>query len=144
MQNILNKAKLKNPYPEDIFIEPSKEEYIIVQKIFKDVGLIQDEFFGAYGRKVWNNCINTIEQLVIEKEREKVYEIIYDAKKHIDEDPHLSNYILRDLKVIKEAGLADLSWSMHKEGCVKEDVEYLILQLEKYLQYDAQVSVSSV
>ncbi len=97
MQNILNKAKAKNPYPTDIFTEPTKE-----------------------------------------KETEKVYEIIYNAKNHMDEDPHLANYILRDLKIIKDAGLSDLSWSMHKEGCVKEDVEYLISQLEKYLQEDGE------
>lgn len=134
MKKILNDAKAKNPYPEDIFTKPAKEEYITVQKLFKDAGLVQDKFFGAFGRKVWNNCINTIEQLIKEKEMEKVYEIIHDAKQHIDEDPHLANYILRDLKVIKDAGLVELSWAMHKNGCVKEDVEYLISQLEKYLQ----------
>jgi len=144
MQNIINKAKTKNPYPEDVFTEPTKEEYILVQKLFNGAGLVQDKFFGAYGRKVWNNCINTIEQLIKEKETDRVYEIISDAKTHIDEDPHLSNYILRDLKVIKDAELADLSWSMHKEGCVKEDVEYLISQLEKYLQKDAHDTIASV
>lgn len=90
---------------------------------------------------MWNNCINTIEQLIQEKETERTYEIIHDAKKHIDEDPHLSNYILRDLNVLKEAGLADLSWSMHKEGCVKEDVEYLISQLEKHLHAENNLTL---
>ena len=141
MQDILTKAKSKNPYPENIFIEPTKEEYEKLQKIIKDVGLVQDKFFGAYGRRVWNNCINIIEQLIQEKEIERIYKIIHDARNHIDEDPHLANYILRDLKVLKDAGLTDLSWAMHKEGCVKKDVEFLISQLEKYLQKDAQALV---
>lgn len=144
MQSIINKAKAKNPYPEDIFTEPTHEEWLQVQRIFKDAGLIQDKFFGASGRKVWVNCIDTIEQLIQEKETEQIYEIINDAKNHIDEDPHLANFFLRDLKCVKDAGLADLSWSMHKEGCVKEDVEYLISQLEKHLQKDAQESIASV
>jgi hypothetical protein len=133
MQKILETVRAKNPYPEDVFTEPTKEEYIIVQKLFKNAGLSQDRFFGAYGRRVWENCICTFEQLIIAAENEKIYKLINDAKKHIDKDPHLSNYILRDLNVVKEAGLADLSWSMHKQGCTKGDVEYLILQIERYL-----------
>ncbi|MFH1014055.1 MAG: hypothetical protein V1769_06075 [Thermoplasmatota archaeon] len=68
------------------------------------------------------------------KETDTIYGIIKGAQKHIEDDPHLANYILRDSKVVKDAGLLDLSWSMHKQGCVKEDVEYLISQLEKYIQ----------
>ncbi len=137
MQKLINEVRRINPYPDDIFSEPTKEEYEVVQKIFKDAGLDQDKFFGAFGRRVWNNCLDKIEGIIKEKENEKNYEIIHDAKNHIDKDPHLANYILRDLIVLKNAGLTELSWSMHKQGCVKEDVEYLISQLEKYLLKDA-------
>ena len=60
-------------------------------------------------------------------------EAIELAKFNIDNDPHLSNFILRDLKVVKEAGLDDLSWAMHKEGCCKNDVLGLIEYIEKYI-----------
>jgi hypothetical protein len=70
MQKLLEDARKRNPYPVDIFLEPTKEEYIEVQELFKREGIVQDKFFGAYGRKVWNNCIDKIDQLIKEQERE--------------------------------------------------------------------------
>lgn len=59
---VLSVVKSNNPYPSDIFIEPTKEEWIKVQKIFKEAGLVQDKFFGSAGRSVWNNCIANVEK----------------------------------------------------------------------------------
>lgn len=67
MQNLLDEARAKNPYPKDIFTEPSKDEYNRLQKAIKDIGLIQDKFFGSFGRRVWNSCIDTIAQLMEEE-----------------------------------------------------------------------------
>ena len=55
------------------------------------------------------------------------------AKFNIDTDPHLANYILRDLEILKEAKLDDLSWTLHNEGCCKNDVLGLIEDIENYL-----------
>ena len=63
-----------------------------------------------------------------------IRQIIEQAKKVMDEDPHLANYILRDTAEIKEAGLSDLAWACHKEYCVKNDVLFLIERLEKFLE----------
>ena len=56
------------------------------------------------------------------------------AKFNIENDPHLANYILRDLEVTEKAGLSDLSWALHKEGCCKNDVLGLIEYIEKYIE----------
>jgi len=55
-------------------------------------------------------------------------------------DPHLANYILRDLEILKEAKLDDLSWAMHKEGCCENDVLALIEYIEKYLIKEASLN----
>ena len=60
-QDLLKKVRNENPYPIDIFTEPTKEEWQKVQKIFKDAGLIQDKFFGAFGRMVWGHCLDEFE-----------------------------------------------------------------------------------
>jgi hypothetical protein len=61
MINILEEIRKRNPYPDDVFTEPTEKEYAIVRELFKNAGLIQDKFFGAYGRRVWNNCIDEFE-----------------------------------------------------------------------------------
>lgn len=44
---------IDNPYPEDIFIEPTKEQYALLHKKLKEVGLTLDKFSGAIGRMVY-------------------------------------------------------------------------------------------
>ena len=54
------------------------------------------------------------------------------AKQHREDDPHLANYVLRDLEVVKDADLTSLTWAMHQDGYVtKYDVDYLIELIEK-------------
>ena len=60
---------------------------------------------------------------------------IIEAKRQLENnDPHLANYILRDLEILKEAKLDDLSWAMYREGCCKNDVIGLIEHIEKYIE----------
>ena len=60
------------------------------------------------------------------------------AKEQLDKEDsdsaHLANYLLRDLKATKEAGLSDLSWEMHRNNLHKNDVFGLIEHLENYLR----------
>jgi len=53
-----------NPYPLDVFTEPTKKEYKIMKKAFKEYGLIPDRFFGSWGRTVWNNCVNQLKDIL--------------------------------------------------------------------------------
>ena len=57
-----------------------------------------------------------------------IRKLIEDAKGAIEihHDPHMANYILRDTQEVKDADLSDLSWSMHKNYCVDNDVYFLI------------------
>lgn len=65
-KEVIDEVRAQNPYPEDIFTEPTKEEYAKVRELFKNAGLIQDRFFGAFGRKVWNHCLDKIEEEFVE------------------------------------------------------------------------------
>lgn len=62
-------------------------------------------------------------------------EAIMQAKREleINHDPNLANFILRDLQIVKDAKLDDLSWAMHKNGCCENDVLALVSYIEKYM-----------
>ncbi len=63
-----------------------------------------------------------------------IEEAIAQAREHLDTDPHLANYILRDQPEVAAAGLSDLAWAIHRSGNVhKNDVLGLIESLEATL-----------
>ena len=74
--------------------------------------------------------------------RQKVSNYIEDANRAITEakyqlennDSQLANYILRDLEIVKEAKLDDLSWAMDRQGCCENDVLALIFYIEEYIR----------
>jgi len=59
---IISELKNKNPYPSDIFIEPSKEDWKLLNSICRINGKNSEAFMGSFGRLVWNNWIE--EELV--------------------------------------------------------------------------------
>lgn len=59
---IIQDLRNNNPYPGDIFIEPTKEQYQKLHDYLQNIGLSNDKFFGAFGRIVWNNCLDKIEE----------------------------------------------------------------------------------
>lgn len=63
---------------------------------------------------------------------ERLTEAIRQARKFMRKgEPHIANYVLRDLPETEDAALSDLSWAMHRDGNVSNnDVEYLIQELE--------------
>jgi hypothetical protein len=64
----IEKIKKKNPYPEDIFIEPTKKEYKLMRMALQEYNLIPDKFFGSEARRVWNlTCDEIIKELKKEK-----------------------------------------------------------------------------
>ena len=63
-----------------------------------------------------------------------IQELIRRARGHLDDDPHLANYILRDTAEVKAADLEDLAWAFHKGQPHKNDVLGLIELLEKSLE----------
>lgn len=58
---LIDELRKDNPYPEDIFIEPTKEQHKLIQKLFKKNNLSLDGYNGSFGRKVWNNCVDCLE-----------------------------------------------------------------------------------
>ena len=68
VEGVLAEIKKRNPYPESVFIEPTKEEYRMVREMFKKNGLCLTAYSGAWGRKVWNNCIEEVMLVLLGEE----------------------------------------------------------------------------
>lgn len=64
---LVTKLKKLNPYPDTVFTEPTKEEYELMKKILIENGLTPDKFFGSFGRLVWNNCVNVLNEMLEEE-----------------------------------------------------------------------------
>jgi hypothetical protein len=62
IKKLLDDTAADNPYPQDIFAEPTSEEWKKLQNAVSNAGLIQDRFFGSFGRKVWDNCLQKIKE----------------------------------------------------------------------------------
>jgi hypothetical protein len=55
-----------NPYPGSAFPEPSQDEYDAMKTALFDAGLTPDKFFGSFGKRVWQNCINCLKDVLEE------------------------------------------------------------------------------
>ena len=60
---LIKHLKGMHPYPEDIFIPPTKEQFEQTHRVLKDAGLSSDRFAGHACRIGYNACIFNIEQL---------------------------------------------------------------------------------
>ena len=69
-----------NPYPEDIFIEKTAEEWKAFHKALKNAGLKADGFMGCYSRIVWNNAVSTHSEDL----KENFSAVIKEEKKNVN------------------------------------------------------------
>jgi len=61
-EEMIKELRESNPYPEDVFIPISNEVMASASKILKDLNFSPDAIFGQWGRKVWNNCCDKVEE----------------------------------------------------------------------------------
>lgn len=61
LKQIIKNIKEMNPYPVDIFPEPSDKEWQSIGKFLLEHGMNPDRIFAKWGRMVWNNCVNCME-----------------------------------------------------------------------------------
>lgn len=64
IKDMIEETKKENPYPPDIFTEPTKAEWKKLNKVLLKAGIIQDKFFGAVSRMVWNNCCDKLVEIL--------------------------------------------------------------------------------
>jgi hypothetical protein len=57
---VIGSFKFLNPYPEDIFTPMSSEDWQRVTQILQENGISPERVFGNWGRRVWDNCIDSI------------------------------------------------------------------------------------
>lgn len=53
-----------NPYPVEIFPEPSDKDWSEVGKLLKDNGRNPDRIFAKWGRMVYGWCIENVETFI--------------------------------------------------------------------------------
>ena len=70
IDEVLKQALEDNPYPDDIYIEPTKEQYSLFHNVLKRYGLTLDKFAGAINRRCWKNAIEHVKELVKEEEQQ--------------------------------------------------------------------------
>ena len=63
---IIKTIKEMNPYPSDIFLEPSEEDWSGVGQFLLDHGKNADRIFAKWGRMVWENCVKCMEDTIDE------------------------------------------------------------------------------
>ena len=61
-EEMVKELRESNPYPEDVFIPISNEVMASASKFLKDLNFSPDAIFGQWGRKVWNNCCDKVEE----------------------------------------------------------------------------------
>ena len=66
LKEMIKFIKDANPYPIDVFREPTDDEWHEVGKFLADNGRSPERIFGKFGRMVWNNCIEMIESCYTE------------------------------------------------------------------------------
>ena len=64
IKDILSDVESRNPYPEDIFIEPSKKDWALLNSICRINGKMSESFMGSFGRLVWKNCVKEIQDSI--------------------------------------------------------------------------------
>ena len=64
IKNIIKDLKEDNPYPEDIFTEPTSKEWKRFHKVLRNHGMIGDKFMGSAARLGWVNCLSLLEELL--------------------------------------------------------------------------------
>ena len=62
---VLEEVRKNNPYPESVFIPPTKKQFAEVHKLLKREGWSLTALSGAMGRLTWNNCIDEISKQML-------------------------------------------------------------------------------
>jgi len=60
--NLIEYLKENNPYPEKVFIEPSKDHLHLAIRLFNENGISVDGYNGSMGRFARNGMIRQIEE----------------------------------------------------------------------------------
>jgi len=58
--------ELKNPYPKNMFIEPTKKQWELFHKVLKLGGLTLDKFSGIIGRRLFDSIKDELKQKIEE------------------------------------------------------------------------------
>lgn len=69
-----------------------------------------------------------------ERDRAAAIKALDVARRNLVQDPHLANYVLRDLEVTKQLGLDGTAWAAHRGTPSRKDVEYIINKIAEVVE----------
>ena len=55
-----------NPYPEEIFPNPKKEDLYKAIRVLKENNISVDNMFGSFGREVWIRSCEKLEEIELD------------------------------------------------------------------------------
>ena len=61
---LIDRVRENNPYPVDVFPEPSDEDWKGIGEFLLAHGKNPDRIFAKWGRQVWENCLLNLEDLM--------------------------------------------------------------------------------
>jgi len=65
-----------------------------------------------------------------------IQEAINLARTHIEQDPNLAIFIVRDYPELKEWQLSDLAWALYKNTIARSEAAWFLDKLESHLNSD--------
>ena len=112
------REKFQNPYPENIFIEPTKEEFEKAHEVLKrEVGIPLDKLSGSMGRQVFKYLVRDFESFLLttltEIERKQKREVLEARIEELDNFPH--HIPMVEEMAYKENRIAELQKELGEE-----------------------------
>ena len=65
LKEIIRNIESQNPYPIDLFQEPSYEDWHEIGKFLQEHGKNPDRIFAKWGRMVWQHCIDNMKDYIV-------------------------------------------------------------------------------
>jgi hypothetical protein len=70
-KEIIKEVEKRNPYPVDVFTEPSDKEWGGVGELLTKNKISPERVFGRWGRQVWEHCVSLMDELWVDEHERK-------------------------------------------------------------------------
>ncbi len=64
VERLVKELRELNPYPADVFLEKTSDDWEELHLALEKEGLKADGYFGSEGRRVWNICVDKLEEII--------------------------------------------------------------------------------
>ena len=117
--NIVERIWSENPYPSDIFIEPTRKQFLAFNKWLSERGIEPDAYNGSIARRTWENCCARIlkrcrEECGMSDKRPPITEQVFQSQ--IVELAHLFGFTVLEIRKARTKRSWRTPWGADGEG----------------------------